>query len=159
MAAIRADASLATVFAFCFGAAIIAGAVGLAVDVVPPVAVQIIAAIWVIGTMVGCLDTVLTLRQARVEQRTAYVRGDIVLVDMAAANVRRELFRLLELISLCIIGLLALHGVGTSVVISRLLILYVVVLLVSNARLDRQERRRTDELVRERRRVTQEYEG
>jgi hypothetical protein len=148
---------LATVLAFCFGAAIIAGAVGLAVDVVPPVAVQVIAAVWVIGTMLGCLDTIVTLRQARVEQRTAHARNDIVLVDMATANVRRELFRLLELVSLCIIGLLALRGPGTSVVVSRLLILYVVMLLVSNARLDRQERKRTDELVRQhRRRVIQE---
>lgn len=144
----RVDSTGATIIAFSSGAVVLAVALGLAIDVVPAYAVTAIAALWILGTVLGIIDTFTTLREVRVERARALSAADEVLIDMADGNVRREYFRLLELLAILVVGLVALGGIGTNPVLGRLLILYVVILLISNARLDRIERSSTDALIR-----------
>lgn len=150
----RVDTGLATTVAFSSGAVVLALAIGLAVDIVPPLVVTGIAALWCVGAIIGIVDTVQTLTEVQEERRRAGY--DEILIDIASANVRRECFRLLELIAIFVVGLIALAGVGQNPVLGRLLILYVVILLIANARLDRYERKGTDQLIRQARLKGQE---
>ena len=110
-----------------------------------PQNLTVIAALWVLGTVLGILDTFRTFGETNEERQQA--RDDPVLATIAGGNVRRELFRMLELFALLIVGSIAITGT-VATVFSRLLVLFVVIMIVTNAHLDRRERRTTDDLIK-----------
>ena len=131
---------------------------GLLADTGPFVA-ETIAVLVVLGCAVAIADTAFTLRETIIERQKAGT--EVVLIDIANANVRREVFRICELAALLLVGLNATRGVPI-VLFGRMMILYVVIMLSANARLDRHERRRTDTLIREthvKKKQREEYEG
>lgn len=107
--------------------------------------VQIAAGLWILGTLLGIIDTAQTLRETVIERKEA--GADEILSSIANANIRRETFRLAELLLLLLVGVIAVTGTAATL-LSRLSVLAVVVLLVTNARLDRSERHDTDHLIR-----------
>lgn len=111
-----------------------------------PQNLQIIALLWILGCIIGLWSTIGTLYETIVERQQT--RSDPILTNIANANIRREAFRTCELIALTAVGAVAVTGV-TATVQSRLGVLFVVIMLVWNAYLDRRERADTDELIRE----------
>lgn len=154
------DKNRTRIVGYAIGALILAVVIGFAIDVVPPeVALGIVVA-WSVMCALGLIDTIYTLRDAAIERRRA--RSDQVLIEMSDANIRRECFRFLEILSLLLIGMAVLTGLARdNPILTRLLLLYLAILLNSNARLDRSERRRTDDLIRTERKTHHHggYEG
>ena len=96
--------------------------------------------------IIGTISTVMTLNEVLAERRL--VGSDETLERISSGNVRREIFRLFQMISLMMLGFLALIGLQTPWT-GAMLVLFVTILLVVNTTLDRIERRKTTLVIRE----------
>jgi len=96
--------------------------------------------------LVGAISTLLTLNEVLSER--ALVGSDDTLARISSGNVRREIFRLFQMVSLMMLGLLTLFGIQTPWT-GAMLLLFVTILLVTNSILDRIERRKTTRVIRE----------